>query len=68
MSDDVRIVHGFTIPTWAEPQTDVRVGTCRGCGAEMGWVVTKAGKSAPIDKDGTNHFATCPVADRFRKK
>ena len=52
----------FTIP----------VGTpaarCRGCGARIYWIITSAAQNRmPVDPDGTSHFATCPVADQFRK-
>ena len=40
---------------------------CRGCGARMYWWETVAGKLSPHDLDGTTHFATCPVRERFRK-
>lgn len=39
---------------------------CRGCGALIHWWETPAGKHSPHDADGTSHFATCPVASRFR--
>lgn len=43
--------------------------TCRTreCGAEIMWVVTRAGKRMPINRDGISHFATCPGADKWRK-
>lgn len=40
---------------------------CRGCGAAIAWVKTPAGRSMPVDGDGTPHFATCPKASEFRK-
>lgn len=43
-------------------------GTCRSCGAVIAWVKTKNGKSAPMNLDGTSHFATCPNADAWRKR
>jgi hypothetical protein len=33
--------------------------TCRGCGADVDWI---------IDGDGTSHFATCPMSGEFRRK
>jgi hypothetical protein len=42
-------------------------GPCRGCGALVLWVTTRAGKRMPLDQDGTSHFATCALADTFRK-
>lgn len=40
---------------------------CRGCGAEMYWIKTTAGKNMPVDADGTPHWATCPERARFKK-
>lgn len=45
----------------------VTLDGCRGCGASIAWALTIAGKYAPLDPSGTNHFATCPQADRFRR-
>jgi hypothetical protein len=45
-----------------------RSGICRGCGAKVIWIVTKAGRNMPVDSDGTSHFATCPQAKQFRKR
>lgn len=41
---------------------------CRGCGATILMVQHKNGKWGPYDLDGTTHFATCPQADRFKRK
>jgi hypothetical protein len=41
---------------------------CRSCGAEILWCITPAGKKAPINRDGTSHFANCPDADRWRRR
>jgi hypothetical protein len=45
----------------------VSLGRCRGCGAPIAWARTPAGRSAPLDRDGVSHFATCPEAERFRR-
>ena len=42
-------------------------GTCKGCGADIYWFVTKNGKKAPITPAGLNHFVDCEFSDRFRK-
>lgn len=52
----------FEIPKGTPP------ASCRGCKASVYWIVTKAGKRMPVDADGTCHFATCPMAGKFRKK
>jgi len=44
------------------------VSRCRGCGAPIAWAVTATYRSMPLDRDGTSHFATCPDAERFRKR
>jgi hypothetical protein len=46
----------------------VSIGRCRGCGQAIAWARTFADRSAPLDRDGTNHFATCPQAERFRRR
>lgn len=44
-------------------------GHCRGCGAPIFWVRhIDSGRNAPYNFDGSNHFATCPGADQFRKE
>lgn len=43
-------------------------GVCRGCGADIYWVTTKAGKKAPFTAAALSHFADCPAAERFRKR
>ncbi len=40
---------------------------CRGCGAEIYWVVHRSGKRAPYTPLGLNHFADCPAAASFKK-
>ena len=42
-------------------------GTCSACSAPLSWCTTKAGKRAPLNPDGTSHFADCPEAGRFRR-
>lgn len=52
---------------------------CRECGVRMLWFVTDAGARMPLDIESATpvdggriecvpHFATCPKADRFRKR
>ena len=57
-------------PDWAVPEGYAfsGMGRCRGCGAEMAWAKTPAGKMAPLDRDGTNHFVSCPERERFRRR
>lgn len=56
-------------------------GTCRSCGAAVVWFKTDAGKNMPVDAATVlpedlvlelprhvSHFATCPDADKFRRK
>jgi hypothetical protein len=59
----------WVIPPWAEPPPIMeKAAACRSCGAEVLWVLTKHGKRAPINRDGTSHFANCPQADSWRRK
>jgi hypothetical protein len=44
------------------------LGRCRSCAAPVMWCMTHRGKRAPIDRDGTNHFATCPNAAAWRHR
>jgi len=41
---------------------------CAGCGAVIEWEVTASGRSTPVNADGTPHWATCPFAERFRRR
>jgi hypothetical protein len=54
---------------------------CKSCGKEIVYLRTAAGKIMPVDRETTDaadeyfdqerhtsHFATCPDAERFRKK
>lgn len=43
-------------------------GTCRSCGAPIGWWITPLKNRAPFDPDGTSHFATCPTAGDWRRR
>lgn len=47
--------------------TYINTRRCKGCGATIHWWETVAGKPSPHDQDGTSHFVTCPVAQRFRR-
>lgn len=40
---------------------------CKSCKAPIWWIKTKAGKAAPIDADGLNHFGSCAHAKMHRK-
>jgi len=57
----------WAIPEWADyiggGPTD-----CRSCGARILFVRSlRTGKLAPLDPDGTSHFATCPEAAAWRR-
>ena len=39
---------------------------CRSCGAEILWAVTRTGRRAPFNRDGTSHFSDCPQAAHWR--
>jgi hypothetical protein len=57
----------WKVPPWVQ-SLEVHAGPCRSCGARIRWAVTTKGARAPLNPDGTSHFATCPDADRWRKK
>ncbi|MGE5585779.1 MAG: hypothetical protein ACM309_09680 [Bacillota bacterium] len=56
--------------------------TCKGCGREIKWLRTEAGKQMPVDPEPVTvvltdgrvfrgyrpHWATCPKAEQFRRK
>jgi len=59
-----------------EPPTDVTIasgytfssmGTCSTCGDRMVWCISPKGRRAPMNPDGTSHFATCPQAGEHRR-
>lgn len=57
----------WEIPSWAIYLGDMPT-TCRSCSAVVLWIESKAkAKRAPINPDGTSHFATCPDAEKWRK-
>lgn len=68
-----RVVFGdgiiaFDLPDWAEYLAGYRPSACRSCGATVLFVRSrKSGKMAPLNGDGTSHFATCPDAKRWRR-
>lgn len=43
-------------------------GICRGCSAEIFWVIHRNRKPTPYDQDGTNHFVTCRNRELFRRR
>lgn len=63
--DDQATKPGWTVPLgW----TADNEGSCRSCHADVLWCVTPAGKRAPVNRDGTSHFANCPQAAAWRKR
>jgi len=40
----------------------------KGCGQPIWWITTKTRTPAPLNPDGTPHFATCPNALEFKRK
>jgi len=66
--DTGKVTSEWVIPDWAIYLGD-SPSHCRSCGAKMLWVESvKNQRPAPINPDGTSHFATCPQADRWRKR
>jgi hypothetical protein len=62
---DAKAFAGWTVPAGFEPDN---IGRCRSCSELMLWCITPAGKRAPLNRDGTSHFATCPQAAAWRRK
>lgn len=58
---------GWTLPEGFTEPAPTPVN-CRGCGAEILFAFSPKGARTPLDRDGTNHFITCPDRDRFRRK
>lgn len=65
---DETLPTGWVIPGgWSgEPQEPP--AQCRSCRAEILWATTPKGKRAPLNRDGTSHFATCPQAPAWRRR
>lgn len=56
---------GWAIPLGWRADNQAR---CRSCSAEVMWCITPAGRRAPVDRDGTSHFATCPQGREWSRK
>ena len=41
---------------------------CKDCDQLVAWIKTDAGKAMLINRDGVSHFATCPGAQRRRRR
>lgn len=46
---------------------DAAITNCRSCDAPIAWIITEAGRSMPVNPDGTSHFINCPNAKQHRK-
>ena len=56
---------GWTVPDGWRFEN---LGQCRTCSTPVAWCWTPAGNRAPVEKDGTPHFARCPQADQHRRR
>jgi hypothetical protein len=56
---------GAVIP---EGYTFQRRGRCASCAALISWLKTPIGRTGPWNVDGTSHFASCPEANKWRKR
>lgn len=71
MSDgmfDEKLPQGWVVPLGWSGELRDPPAQCRSCHAEVMWATTPAGKRAPLNRDGTSHFATCPQANDWRKR
>lgn len=41
-------------------------GVCRGCKADVWWIMHANGKATPYTAEGLNHFIDCPNAKDFK--
>lgn len=64
------LINGKTPAVWSGKKEKCGRPGRPGCGQEIGWGKTEAGKWMPFDLDEncTSHFATCPVAKNFKKE
>jgi hypothetical protein len=55
---------------WEYPEKYLpdNIARCRSCDREILWCITQNKKRAPVNRDGTSHFASCPAADQWRRK
>lgn len=58
---------GWVIPNGYTAEITDPPARCRSCRAEILWTTTPANKRAPLNRDGTSHFATCPQAADWRR-
>jgi len=61
-----------TEPKWQENVSRLLAnigdpGQCRGCGADIFWVIHKNGKRVPYTPQALNHFIDCPKAQEFKR-
>lgn len=56
-----------TVPGVEDSLFDGQPSRCRSCGAEVWWARMSSGRSMPVNRDKTSHFATCPQAGQWRR-
>ena len=56
---------GWSVPTGWRFEN---LGQCRTCATPVAWCWTPAGNRAPVEMDGTPHFARCPQAAQHRRR
>lgn len=77
--EDVATERTIDEPGWVKRMTSAgwsvpdgwrfeNLGQCRTCGTPVAWCWTPAGNRAPVEKDGTPHFARCPQAAQHRRR
>lgn len=77
--EDVATTRTTDEPGWVQRQTSAgwqvpegwrfeNLGQCRRCSTPVAWCWTPAGNRAPVEKDGTPHFARCPQASQHRRR
>ena len=58
---------GWTVPDGYQPTSGIPA-SCRSCHAPILWCRTPKGANAPLDRDGVNHFVTCPDREQWRRR
>lgn len=65
---DATTPDGWVIPLGYVAHFQDPPAHCRSCRAEILWATTPKGARAPLNRDGVNHFVTCPQSREWGKR